>query len=177
MIRSFIKQVITSEYLSFALRIYLGYCFIYASLSKIPDPAQFAEATANYRLVPFMFLNLGAVILPWIELITGLFLIIGFKLRTSVIVIGLLLIIFDLMILINMYQGAPINCGCYDIVGEPIGWKKTLENALMLVFSVQIFYCDKPALWGRLESTIAARSQVAIAQSLQARGKADAIPT
>jgi len=164
MIRSFIKQVITSEYLSFALRIYLGYCFIYASLSKIPDPAQFAEATANYRLVPFMFLNLGAVILPWIELITGLFLIIGFKLRTSVIVIGLLLIIFDLMILINMYQGAPINCGCYDIVGEPIGWKKVLENMLMLVFSVQIYYSDSPEILNRLKSIVGAGSRMRSAQ-------------
>ena len=165
MIRSFIKQVITSEYLSFALRIYLGYCFIYASLSKIPDPAQFAEATANYRLVPFMFLNLGAVILPWIELITGLFLIIGFKLRTSVIVIGLLLIIFDLMILINMYQGAPINCGCYDIVGEPIGWKKVLENALMLAFSVQIYYFDRPELLNRMKSILGAGSRITSTES------------
>ena len=150
----------TSEYLSFALRVYLGYFFIYASLSKIPHPAQFAEAIANYRLVPFMVLNLVAVILPWIEFVTGLFLIIGFKSKASAVIIGLLLIMFDVMILINMYQGAPITCGCYDTVGEPIGWKKMLENALMLVFSVQIYYCDKPVLLGRLRSTIGAGSQV-----------------
>jgi uncharacterized membrane protein YphA (DoxX/SURF4 family) len=165
MIRSFSKRVITSEYLSFALRVYLGYFFIYASLSKIPHPAQFAEAIADYRLIPFMFVNLGAVILPWIELVTGLFLIIGFKSKTSVIVIGLLLIMFDVMILINMYQGAPITCGCYDTVGEPIGWKKILENALMLVFSVQIYYCDKPALLGRLKTTMGAGGQVVTTQS------------
>ena len=165
MIPAFMNRMIRSEYLSFALRIYLGYFFIYASLSKIPHPAQFAEAIADYRLIPYMSLNLGAVILPWIELVTGLFLIIGFKSRTSIIVIGLLLIMFDVMILINMYQGAPISCGCYDVVGEPIGWKKVLENALMLVFSVQIFYCDKPVLWGRLKSNIGAKGQVAPAQS------------
>ncbi|MGA2400987.1 MAG: MauE/DoxX family redox-associated membrane protein [Syntrophobacteraceae bacterium] len=165
MIPSFIKRAITSEYLSFALRLYLGYFFIYASLSKIPYPAQFAEAIANYGLIPYVFLNLQAVILPWIELITGLFLIIGFKSRTSVIVIGLLLIIFDVMILINMYQGAPIACGCYDTVGEPIGWKKVLENALMFVFSVQIYYCDKPGLLNRLKSIISAGSRITIAES------------
>jgi len=160
MIGSFAKRLITSEYLSFALRVYLGYFFIYASLSKIPHPAQFAETIADYRLIPFMFLNLGAVILPWIELVTGLFLIIGFKSKASVLVIGLLLIMFDVMILINMYQGAPITCGCYDAVGEPIGWKKVLENALMLLFAVQIYYCDKPALLDRLKTTVGAGGQV-----------------
>ena len=107
MIPSFIDRAIKSEYLSLVLRIYLGSFFIYASLSKIPYPAQFAEAIANYRLVPYMILNLGAVILPWIELVAGLFLIIGFKSQSSVIVIGLLLIMFDVMILINMYHGRP----------------------------------------------------------------------
>ena len=154
-----------SEYLSFALRVYVGYFFIYASLSKIPHPAQFAEAIANYRLIPFMLINLGAVILPWIELVTGLFLIIGFKSRASITVIGLLLIMFDVMILINMYRGAPITCGCYDTVGEPIGWKKILENALMLVFSVQIYYGDKPELFNKLKSVIGAGSQITTAES------------
>lgn len=160
MSRTLIKQVVTSEYLSFALRVYLGYFFIYASLSKIPHPAQFAEAIANYRLIPFLFVNMGAIILPWVELVAGLFLIIGYKSRTSVVIIGFLLILFDVMILINMYQGAPITCGCYDTVGEPIGWKKIFENVLMLVFSIQIYYCDKPVLMGKLKSVIGAGNQI-----------------
>ena len=165
MIPSFLRRVVTSEYLAFAFRIYLGYFFVYASLSKIPHPSQFAEAIANYRLVPYMFLNLGAVILPWIELVTGLFLIIGFKSRASVIIIGLLLIMFDVMILINMYQGAPITCGCYDTVGEPIGWKKVLENALMLVFSLQVYYFDRPVLLQKLKSIIGAENRTTPVES------------
>ena len=165
MIPAFVIRMIRSEYLAFALRIYLGYFFIYASLSKIPHPAQFAEAIADYRLIPYMFVNLGAVILPWIELVAGLFLIIGFKSRSSIIVIGLLLIMFDAMILINMYRGAPINCGCYDVVGEPIGWKKVLENGLMLVFSVQIYYSDRPELLNRLKSILGAGNRITSAES------------
>src|SRR5208337_1059066 len=165
MILSLIKRAVASEYLSLALRIYLGYFFIYASLSKIPYPAQFAEAIANYRLVPYMVLNLGAIILPWIEFVTGLFLIIGFRSTTSVILIGLLLIMFDVMLLINMYQGAPITCGCYDTVGEPIGWKKVFENALMLVFSVQVYYCDRPVLLHKLKSIMGAGNRTTPAES------------
>jgi putative oxidoreductase len=87
-------------------------------------------------------------------------LIVGFKPRSSAIVIALLLVTFEVMTLINIYRGAPITCGCYDTVGEPIGWKKVLENALMLVSSVQVYYCDKPVPLHILKSLIGAGRRI-----------------
>ncbi len=150
MITISINRLIRSEYLSLALRIYVGYLFVYASLGKIPHPAQFAEVIADYRLIPFMFVNATAILLPWIEFVAGFFLIIGYRSRGSAIVIGMLLFTSTVMILINMYQAAPITCGCYDAVGEPIGWKKVMENTFTLFFSAQIFCFDKPELFRKL---------------------------
>jgi len=161
MIWSYLRRIATSEYVALVLRVFVGGFFVYASMSKIPYPAQFAEAVANYSLVPYSILNLGAVILPWIELLSGLFLIIGFMSRASAILIGLMLIMFDLMVLINMYWGAPITCGCYDTVGEPIGWRKIIENAVMLIFIIQIYFYDRLLIFRRGGLTDPARIKVA----------------
>jgi putative oxidoreductase len=143
MIWNWTKKIVTSPYLSLALRVYVGYFFIYASLSKIPAPAQFVESVAAYQIIPYWFLNLGALLLPWIEFVSGLFLVIGLRTRAAATMICLMLLMFTVMISINMIWGTDISCGCYDTVGEPIGWKKLGEEAMLLLFSLQVLFFDR----------------------------------
>jgi len=149
MIWRFLKRIITSPYLSLALRVYVGYFFLYASVSKIPYPAQFAEAIAAYQILPYWFLNIGILLLPWIEFVSALFLIIGLRTRAAAALIGLMLIMFAVMVATAMYWGTAITCGCYDTVGEPIGWRKLGEQLVLFVFTVQVFFCDRLFTFGR----------------------------
>lgn len=140
---SYIKRIVTSEYLALVLRIFVGYFFIYSSVSKIPYPAQFADLLASYRLIPYPFVNILAVIVPWAELVTGLFIIIGLRNRATAIAIGLLYMGFIVFVGLNVIVDSPITCGCYDTVGEPVSWLKVGKNAVWLLFALQIFFFDK----------------------------------
>ena len=70
-------NLIRSLNLPFVCRIILGIIFIYASYDKILDPAGFSKAIHNYHVTPIAVENLAALIIPWLELIIGVFLIFG----------------------------------------------------------------------------------------------------
>ena len=78
-----LNQVIKSEYTGLLFRFVLGYVFIYASIGKIINPFDFSIAIQNYRILPDSLTNFMAIILPWMELYCGLFLILGIFSRVS----------------------------------------------------------------------------------------------
>ena len=56
-------------------RLILGGIFIYAAMDKIAHPDQFAEIVYNYKLLPGALVNLMAIVLPWVEILAGVFLV------------------------------------------------------------------------------------------------------
>ena len=147
----YISYFLKSEYLSLVLRYFMGIMFLYAGLAKISYPAEFAESIASYQLVPYWTrsINLMAVLMPWLELICGLFLVLGIATRAASCILGLLLGVFTIAIAVNVIKGTPISCGCFDSVGSQISWRKVLEDVFLALLTVQIFLFDRVLLLHR----------------------------
>jgi len=137
------RNLLTSEYLAFLFRIYIGWLFVYASLTKIPDPAVFAENVAAYQIVPYWGINLVAVILPMLELVTGLFLILGLRLKAAASILGVLLFVYTLAATVTVLRGLSISCGCYDTLGDAVSWGKVGTDLVYLLMTIQVYFFDR----------------------------------
>lgn len=139
----FSLRVLTSKQLALILRLYIAGLFVFASLYKINHAAEFAESLANYRLVPYWAVNFLAVTLPWLELVCGLMLMIGFRAKAVTIMIGTMMAMFTVAVVINVIWEAPISCGCFSTSDDLIGWHTVLRDVIWLAMIVHIYYFDR----------------------------------
>ncbi len=143
------KAIWQNPYTAVVFRLVLGVSFIMASMSKIPYPAEFSENVAGFQMVPYLGVNFWSLVMPWMELIAGLFLILGIRTRAASSIIGGLLLLFIVGLTINLVKDAPINCGCFESVGEPIGWELVIRDVVMLVMAMQIILYDRLFIFDR----------------------------
>ena len=65
------------------LRILTGAVFIASGASKIADPSSFADSIALYGVVPQILIPYVAIVLPWVELFSGMLLAAGMRIRAA----------------------------------------------------------------------------------------------
>lgn len=130
------------------IRIALGAIFIYAAIPKILRPDEFADAINNYRTLPFFLVNIFAVCLPFIELLYGLFLIIGFRIKAVSFGTLVLMTIFIIAILSAWIRGIDINCGCFGTGTESISYKEIIRD--ILFFGIALITFLKTPKWRTL---------------------------
>jgi putative oxidoreductase len=138
-----ILRLFTHHYLALVLRLYIAGLFIYAGMYKINYTAEFAETIASYRLVPYWGVNLMAVTMPWIELICGILLVCGIRVRSAIVVAGVLLVMFTLAITVNLIWQAPISCGCFHTLEDTISWKTLLRDLIWIAMAAQVYFYDR----------------------------------
>lgn len=122
-----------NEYINLIIRLVVGTVFIFTGISKIVSPSLFAKDISNYAMLPTQLVNLMAIILPWIELVSGILFIVGIKIKANLILIAGMLLMFNIAVATAWARGLDINCGCFsDVASQKVGIQKLSENFAML---------------------------------------------
>ena len=133
-----------NKWIVLIFRLLLGAMFIYASLDKINDPVTFSGGIRAYQIVPFGFENSLAIILPWLELLTGIGLVIGVMVDGAALISMGLLVVFIIAISSAILRGFNIECGCGLKEGEIVGTQKLLENTIFFLIGLCIINRTSP---------------------------------
>ena len=128
--------------LFFSARLILGGVFILASVDKIVHPLGFAKSISNYQVLPDHLINLAALILPWLELMLGTFLVFGVWLPGTIVLTDLLLVVFSTALLFNLARGLNVDCGCFSTspTDNPAAAWYLMRDALLLLLGGYLGY-------------------------------------
>lgn len=131
------------DYLCRALSLVLGVLFLWAGIGKLLRTEDFVEVIAAIQIVPAYLLDLTATLVPLVEVLLGVSLTLGYRLRTAALCAVLLLLVFAGVIGLAMVKGIDTNCGCF--VGFSAGklgafelWRNLVLTGLasLLAFAV-----------------------------------------
>jgi len=134
------------SWIAIPLRFYIGGVFLYACWHKIVHPESFALDIATYQILPPYLINPMAIVLPWLELVAGIMIIIGFRTRASALLLSGMMVIFIIAISIALAKGLHMSCGCFasqTIEEDPISILTILRDSGWLLICLYVLIFDK----------------------------------
>ena len=132
------------------VRFYLAYVFISACLHKIAAPTSFAVDIATYQMLPLVFINPLAIVLPYVELGTGIMLITGTKARAAALMVCGMMIMFMIALSYALAHDLSISCGCFAsnaaASSDPISGLTMLRDSAWLILAIYVVIFDRKPL-------------------------------
>ena len=117
------------------LRVALGGVFVFAALSKLPDLRSFAEAVANYQLLPAKLVPAAALAFCGVELACGVALVVGLYTRAAATLAGAMLVVFIAALSQALVRGIDLRCGCFG-GAELATWGTVLRDVVLLGLAI-----------------------------------------
>jgi putative oxidoreductase len=124
-------------------RLVLGGLFVYAGAVKVLAPLDFAQGIRNYDLVGQALSFVAAIVLPWLEILAGGFLIAGVWTRGAALLVSGLLVFFIVLTVVTMVRGLDIDCGCFGAVDRKAGLGVIVEDLAMLYLGLCVLLAPK----------------------------------
>jgi hypothetical protein len=91
--------------------------------------------------LPDVTVNLVAILLPWLELLSGSLLVLGLWMEGSILILSGLMVVFIGALGINLARGLDVHCGCFITQSsDPITILTLFRDSLFLLLAFYLFY-------------------------------------
>ncbi len=132
------------------LRFLVGGLFIFSGLIKVNDPVgtaikleEYFDVFSNDIAGFFLYLKPLAlylsVILVVAEVVLGVMLIFGVKLRQTIWALGLMILFFTFLTFFSAYFNKVTDCGCFGDAIKLTPWESFYKDLILLIFIGVIF--------------------------------------
>ncbi len=132
------------------IRAVIGLIFVVSGFEKVVTPYQnFQYVLQAYRIFPEFSEIFIAQVFPWIELITGIFLLLGLWLRYALMSSGAMLVGFLAIVGQAMIRKLPIDsCGCFgSLISLPLYGVFIMDSVLLTGTVLAYRNLPKTARW------------------------------
>ena len=131
-------------------RLFVGVLFIISGLIKLNDPVGFSYKLAEYFSEPVFnipFLEpytLGlSIFLVILEVVLGVMLLIGYKAKSTIWCLLLLIVFFTFLTFYSAYFDVVKDCGCFGDALHLTPWQSFTKDIVLLFFIIILFLNNK----------------------------------
>ena len=149
-----IALILSHPFMNLILRLFLGGTFILSAVTKLPHHTEFVEIVKDYDLLPnFLATGYGNA-LPWIELVVGVYIILGILPKFSATIIILMAVSFMVANIRSIARGED-RCGtCFgETITLPV-WQAMTIDVLILIAALILLLVKSRRLLFSLENLV-----------------------
>ena len=146
--------IFSNPFVNLILRLFVGGTFVLSAVTKLPHHSQFVEIVKEYDLLPNYLATGYGNALPWIELVVGVYLILGILRKYSAIASILMAVSFMVANISSIAQGEH-SCGaCFgETISLPV-WQAMTIDVLILSAALILLLARDGRLLFSLESLV-----------------------
>lgn len=120
-----------AELIDVVARLVVGAAFVVAGASKLVVGDDWLRQAADLGAPRAV-----ALPLPWIEIVLGAVLVVGFVEPVALAVAAVLLVAFTVLLVANFRSGRRPPCACFGAwSASPIGWRHVARNLTLLALT------------------------------------------
>ncbi len=129
-----------------AVRVFLGLMLLWSGVIKALDTEVFGALIMRYRIIPDILVPYPAIVIPYLEIVLGLFIVAGYKIRAAASISVLMMIFYAFALSVNLVRGETFDCGCLhlDMIGpgldERIGIHLVVRNVILSLLFILLYH-------------------------------------